>query len=775
MSDAEDHLTRRTFLARAGAVAATSLAASATPSWAAPGASASSLGDWIEDDYGLPAYHYTGPMRFPNSPQRDSAPMIPDDPFFLTGNYRLTLFTHASGLYQILTGERAWGRMNQGDDRWGGANFATVEISGQRHDLIGLDAPAAIAATRRFGIGFARYDYALAPSLSVTRLLSVAPSTTIGEGTSAFLTQVTMRNSGSAPLQLRYSEFARAKYQQLFAAWDDSKQGPTWPIQPAGSPINGIVTASFTARGKRRLTFPPPGEMSRYEQFPPTIFVKAISSGLTAVSHTDSADQRNIGVTAALALQPGEARTLAFVTGYTRDAASIDSLCASLAVPASAKPLGSAFGNAWLHVLPRFSGEADPVLRHEMLWNAAALESMTTWREYYDETVVPQGTMYDYIWGNMASSRDLAQQALPFCHTNPAVARSTLRFIMKRILPDGTVQLNDEGFGWSPSGAQQTSDQQLYFFLLLAEYLRVTHDARILTETIGYYPLENSGHGTGLAHVRQAFLFLRDRVGTASHGIICRWNSDWNDMFGWWPSTIPYNIEFVVGESHMNSAMALVILGDLASVVDSLQLPEAAELTAAVREYRSELHAAWSRDLDDRTFPRRAWMDAKTPLGEDDMWLEPQGYTLLIPEFSPERKRRLFIQLQNRLLTGEALGPRQVEKPTTRSGTPQGSRENGGFWYALNGPVILGVATFDPAAAHDLLRRMTFSSYASHFPDYWTGCWSASDSLDSSLLPTNGLSIAIPWCAHAHAWPLYCYLRLTEVSTSNSAEPLSAS
>jgi hypothetical protein len=214
LSDAEDHLSRRTFLTLAGAFAATSLAASATPSRAVPDTPASSLGDWIDDDYGLPAYHYTGPMRFPNSPQRDGAPMIPDDPFFLTGNYRLTLFIHASGLYQILAGERAWGRMNQGNDRWGGANFATIEISGQRHDLIGLDAPAAIAATKRFGVGFSRYDYALSPSLSVTRLLSVTPSTTIGEGASAFLTQVTLRNSGSSPLQLRYSEFTRAKYQQ---------------------------------------------------------------------------------------------------------------------------------------------------------------------------------------------------------------------------------------------------------------------------------------------------------------------------------------------------------------------------------------------------------------------------------------------------------------------------------------------------------------------------------------------------------------------------------
>lgn len=773
MSDVEDYFTRRTFLAGAGALAATSLAASAMPSWATPGVSASSLGDWIEDDYGLPAYHYTGPMRFPDSPQRDGAPMIPEDPFFLTGNYRLTLFTHASGLYQILTGERAWGRMNQGDSRWGGANSATIEVSGQRHDLIGLDAPAAIAATKRFGAGFARYDYDLPPSLSVTRLLSVAPSTGAGKGTSAFLTQVTLRNRGSAPLELHYSDFTCANYQQLFAAWDDDRHGVTWSIEPAAPAINETVTVSFTARARRRLTFPPRGEMSRFEEFPPTLFVKAISNSLTAVSRTDTAGQRNVGVTAALTLEPGEARTLAFITGYTRDAGSIDSLCASLVPPASAKPLGCAFGSEWLRVLPKFSGESDPVLRREMVWNAAALESMATWREYYDEVVIPQGTIYDYIWGNMASSRDLAQQALPFCHTNPAVARSTLRFILKRMLPDGTVQLNDEGFGWCPSGAQQTSDQQLYFFLLLAEYLRVTHDARILTDTIGYYPFENSGHDTGLAHVRQAFLFLRDRVSTASHGIICRWNSDWNDMFGWWTSAIPYNTEFSVGESHMNSAMALVILGDLAAAIDALHLdashlPEASELTAAMREYRSELHAAWTRDLADRAFPRRAWLDAKTPLGEDNMWLEPQGYTLLIPEFSTERKRRLFDQLRNRLLAGEALGPRQIEKPTPRSGTPQGSRENGGFWYALNGPVVLGVATFDPAAAHDLLRSMTFSNYAARFPNYWTGRWSAADSIDSSLLPTTGLATAIPWCAHAHAWPLYCYLRLTEGGTRDT-------
>lgn len=758
MAPANDHLTRRTFLAAAGAVAATTLV---NPAWPATNASVTPLGYWLHDAHGLPCYRYLGPLRFPHSPQRDGAPMIPDDPFFLLGNYRLTLFTHASGLYQILTGERAWGRMNQGDTGWSGANYASVEFSGQKHDLIGLDSPAAQAATRHFGVGFARYDYSIGPSLKVTRVLSVAPSSNPKSGASAFLLQVTLRNTGSEPLHATYIEIARARYQQLFAQWADSKTEVAWTAQPAAKSADKTIQVSFTAHAKHWLTFPPSGQMCRFEQYPPTLFVKSIGGNATPIAQPDASGHPCIGVRSTLTLQPGQEHELAFIIGYTRDISAIDAISASLHPSSqSAAALGSAFGESWRHTIPEFSTEPDHELRREMRWNAAALEAITTWREYYDETVVPQGTMYDYIWGQMASSRDLAQQALPFCHTKPAIARSTLRFLMKRTLPDGEIKLSDEGFGWDDPTPQKTSDQQLYFFLLLAEYLRATRDFSILRDQIGYYPLENSGHDTGLAHVRQAFLFLRDRVGVGAHGIIRRWNSDWNDMFGWWQSPIPYNTEFQTSESHMNSAMALAILGELATHLDAAHDPAASDVASAMRDYRTQLQSAFMRDLGDRAFPRRAYIDYKTAIGEDDMWLEPQGYTLLIPEFSVERKRRLFTELQHRLLAGETIGPRQIERPMPNPVTPPGSRENGGFWYALNGPLILGVATFDAKAAEALLHRITFANYARSFPNYWTGQWSASDSLDSSLLKTSGLSIAIPWCAHAHAWPLYCYLRL---------------
>ena len=102
-------------------------------------------------------------------------------------------------------------------------------------------------------------------------------------------------------------------------------------------------------------------------------------------------------------------------------------------------------------------------------------------------------------------------------------------------------------------------------------------------------------------------------------------------------------------------------------------------------------------------------------------------------------------------------------------GQERGSRENGGFWWALNGPVILGVASFDLQEAKRLLSRMTLAHAAEAFPDWWTVYWSAADNLESSLMPGFGLADqswvwpeAPVFCAHPHAWPLYCYARLRE-------------
>jgi cellobiose phosphorylase len=747
-------LTRRDFLAGSGAV----VLSTALPRAYADAASAS-LGRWFDDDHGLPGYQYTGPMRFPDSPRENGSVLVPDDPYFLHGNYRLTLFTHASGLYEILSGESIWARLNCGDALWSGDNRAHVEFAGQSHPLIGIDEPIAIAATKQFGVGFARYTYQLPNGLRITRRLSVPPSTGVQDGASAFLVQVTLHNSGAVPLDLRYTESTRANYQPILR--DGEKISVAYSVNPPQPLDAQTIFTSFAVHPSHPLTFPPAGQPSSLEEHPPALFVRLLDRAAQPVAANDPAGHPWLGIASSLTLQPGEERGLAFIVGYTRDIspAAVDTLTAKLQ-PATGPHTApaSAFAPAWSRIVPAFAEEKDAALRREMRWNVAVLEAMATWRSYYDETVIPQGTMYDYQWGRMMSSRDIAQQALPLCHTNPAVARSSLRWLMKRMTPDGEIKLNDQGFGYAESSPQYTSDQQLYFFLLLAEYLRVTRDVTILTEEVEFYPRDTSVRASGLDHVRRGFLFLRDQVSVGWHGIVRRWNSDWNDMFFWWPTNASYNIAWLQGESHMNSTMLVVIFGDLAKQIDALH--SAHELTDAMRQYRTQIYEAWLRDLGQRSFSLRAWTDPNTALGDMDMWLEPQGYALLIPEFPVERKRKLFAELQSRLLVGEAMGARQIEQPSTHTGTIGGTRENGGFWYALHGPLVLGVATFDAATAEDLLDRMTLANFTKRYPQYWTGQWSASDSLNSSRLSTGGLSIAMPYCAHAHAWPLYCYLRL---------------
>jgi hypothetical protein len=759
-------MTRRTLLKLAGA---TAVAGPHT----ARAAESPSLGNWLDDEHGLPCYRYTGPLSF-HVAMKDGQPaapaMLPDDPFFLLGNYRLTLFVHASGQYQLITGERAWARMNRGDAPGSGANEAAIVAGGRRHELIGARRQAAEEAEKLFGVGFARYDYRLEPGLAVTRVISVLPSAKPGEGSSAFVVTVRLRNNGPAPLDLTYSESVRANYEPILMAGAAGRRLAAYTTEVVHDEASGIVRAVVRAHGARRLSFAPEGQMSLLDGKPPALFVKAAgaSGGAPArlSSVKDAAGHDALELRCDLRLDPASGKEITFVVGYSHDPSveAIDTLAARLLdAPASPGPNGR-FADAWRRVIPAFAGEPDAELRRELRWNAAVLEEMATYREYYDETLVPQGTVYDYMWGLMASNRDFAQHALPLCHTNPALARSVLRFILKRIVPDGEIKLNDEAYGWAPHGPMLTSDQQLYFFMLLAEYLRATGDASILTEEVGYYPIECSGKGTGLDHVRRAFLFLRDRIAVGSHGLVRLWNSDWNDMFYYWRTDVPYNDMFAAAESHMNSAMAVVILGDMASMLDSAKLPgaEAGELAAAMREYRGQILEAYLRDLGKRPFPRRVYLWSNQARGDGEMWLEPQGFTLLIPELSRERKVRLFGEVQRRLLAGEALGARQIEKPAPQAGTPQGARENGGFWYALNGPLILGVATFDRDAGRELLKRMTFSNFARRFPEYWTGRWAASDSLDSSLLPSEGLSGNLVYCAHAHAWPLYCYLRLRQ-------------
>jgi hypothetical protein len=128
----------------------------------------------------------------------------------------------------------------------------------------------------------------------------------------------------------------------------------------------------------------------------------------------------------------------------------------------------------------------------------------------------------------------------------------------------------------------------------------------------------------------------------------------------------------------------------------------------------------------------------------------------------------MYQYIKSKLLTTEKSGMRTREKPLWK-GKPEG--EDGGIWFSLEYPVLLGVATFDRAEARALLKRFSFDNRARSYPNYWVGQWTAPDDLNSSLSTREGLyAFWEPdlrrafqgYCSHPHTWPLFCYFKLRE-------------
>ena len=143
-------------------------------------------------------------------------------------------------------------------------------------------------------------------------------------------------------------------------------------------------------------------------------------------------------------------------------------------------------------------------------------------------------------------------------------------------------------------------------------------------------------------------------------------------------------------------------------------------------------------------------------LGDDQPHLEPQPWAMWLPGLPAGRAQALWTLIRERMCEGK--GVRQRE---------HGFRcEQGGIWYALNGPLALAVADVDRDGAEDLLERMSLRRHARDFPDNWIGQWSASDCWQAAADPQwpNQAGVwkdpAPVFCCHAHAWPLAVWQRL---------------
>lgn len=456
-------------------------------------ASAAGAGKWGETPAGMPYVQYTGAF---------SADDASADPYFLLGNYRLNLFTHASGTYQLMSGERVWSRYNADPNHPGyGRSRASVKIEDKSYELVGeTDVTASEGYTVTSGVGFTRYDYILDKGIKCSRMLSVMPSDKVNGGEPAFLLTVTFRNTSNVPLKVTYEEvmlpcLVPVNEQELPQTERSHKYPYTTNI------AFRTVTATFNPSAQKYVRWTEEGEPAIFEKSPmpmfmysPDAFLRVLDSGLYAVMDD-------------VKIRPGHTRTFKVVIGLVDG--DIKSRSEEMLKKAEDGQFG-AFASMWKSVLPDLKGEKDNFRRREMYWNAHMLEASAVYDRYFDETFIPAGGEVSYRLGRKTSMADQMHSILPLCYTDPALAKSALRFVMKHVDSFGRISDGSLGSGHVlPASAEQF---ELQFGLLhaVSEYLRITGDSAFLEE---FFEVKTSGKSVYTSPaiiLENCFLYLRD-------------------------------------------------------------------------------------------------------------------------------------------------------------------------------------------------------------------------------------------------------------------------
>lgn len=457
-------------------------------------------GKWDETPAGLPYYQYQGQM--PSDAR-------PEDPAFLLGNYRLSLKTHLSGKYEIMSGERVWARFNADPERPDyGKNRAVAIIDKQEVDLTGINSitSSPVRYSVETGIGFTRYDYWLDNGVRCSRMISVMPSDEINEGTPCFLVSVSFTNTGKGTKNISYIEAFSPCFvpigEQMIPSEDRDVKYPV-----VTEVAFRFLKASFAPSPQHFMRFTTPEARSHREVSPQGVFLHADNAFLSINEGELKAVMDDFR------LRPGATRTMYIVIGLADQNYKEQ---AERMIAAAEKGKYGAFESMWKKSLPDFSSEKEKDVRREMYWNAHMLESSAVYDSYFKETFVPSGASMTYHEGTKLSNHDHLDAVLPLCYTNPELAKSSLRYVMKHMDHDGRIYEGNAGFGCIPYLSVADAGLQAHLASTVAEYLRITGDYDFLEERMNIYPVENGDYLKVIEILERCFICNKDMISMAS-------------------------------------------------------------------------------------------------------------------------------------------------------------------------------------------------------------------------------------------------------------------
>ena len=449
----------------------------------------SQVREWKDDPNGLPYYKCSG--------------VYEGDPAILLGNNRIKVNTYMSGKYQLISGERCWATFNADPSRPEmGKNRATAYIGSKPMELVGESSLATTPGRCEVysGAGFVRYDYDLGNGIKCSRMISLMPSSTPESGEPYFLVTVTFTNQGSSAKSISYDEAISPYYVQAEYLNVPDEDRP-FSYAMSTEITFRCIKNSYIPVPQNFAVLPAPEYRSMDEVAPQPIFLYCDNAFL-AVNEGELKASVN-----SFRLRSGKTRTFHIVIGF---AGENNRETAEMAIAKAEDSLNGVFASMWKKNIPDFSKDVKADLRNELYRSAYAIEASAVYNDYFKEAYISGKLPYWGNSGNGSSNSDHINAALQACQTDPVLAKSVIRYIMKQTSYDGMLPDRVDGYGYIRSDAYSHNLMQLELFNVLAEYLKHTGDYAFLDEWINIYPLERGEVRTVKSLLESYFIYIRN-------------------------------------------------------------------------------------------------------------------------------------------------------------------------------------------------------------------------------------------------------------------------
>ena len=512
-----------------------------------------------------------------------------------------------------------------------------------------------------------------------------------------------------------------------------------------------------------------------------------------------------------ITLLPGEKKTLRYIVGYLNKNTNLD-LIIDKYRNADVKRL-TIDKLKDISINFKINNNQYDWLNREIQWHNMYLNASITYDDYFNNHVLSQGGIYQYLMGANFCQRDTAMHMLPLIYSRPAIAREIAEFLLKGIKVDGSSMDGITGHGIErvddyrmsirhstplinhfgeevaekfhfvdgiSSVEARPSDQELFIMMSVCEYVLTTKDYDFLNLDIKDYMSRGKEVRKVIDILIAMFDYIKNDIGTGKNGLLRGLWMDWNRFLFHKKNReiehddIIYALEH--GESLFTTPMAVYVFSRLEMLLNGIGYIDKAD---EVSMFKEQLKTAVLNAWNGKWIPR-AWIsDHYGYLGDyDEFMLEGQLFTFISKIFSKQQADIVIDFIKKYTMDPSPIGSlKQVLAPEIK-----GNVHDNWIWWAMNGLLIWGMTNYRSEIAFEEFIKNSLANHTDVYPDIWGGTLSGADNYTSiyskypgytrwtddiiekkeaymrgeKIEDENYSSLDFPVCvAHVHAWPLF--------------------